>query len=232
MSKVSRLLIGTPTTGLVRIEWVIARYSQVTPVNWSETTYNWIVPVGYSVADAQNMVAKYAVEQEYEWLLFVEHDVVLPRDAFVRFNTYMSEGKVPVVSGLYYTRTSPPTPMIFRGRGTGYFGGWEHGDQVWCDGVPTGCLLVHGSILKAMWDDSPEYEVGGSATRQVFESPRRMTEHGIWSGTSDLEWCSRVMDGGYFAQAGWDKYQEMENPLLVDTNIFCRHISTNGEQFP
>jgi hypothetical protein len=52
-------------------------------------------------------------------------------------------------------------------------------------------------------------------------------------GTSDLEWCKRVVDGEYFTKAGWDKYQEMEFPFLCDTNIFCTHIDTmSGEMFP
>ena len=32
---VNRILIGTPVTGLVRVEWMQARYGQVIPVNWS-----------------------------------------------------------------------------------------------------------------------------------------------------------------------------------------------------
>ncbi len=31
----NRFLIGTATTGLVRMEWVQARYSQLIPTNWS-----------------------------------------------------------------------------------------------------------------------------------------------------------------------------------------------------
>ena len=31
----SKLLIFTPTTGLVRMEWVRARYGQIIPTNWS-----------------------------------------------------------------------------------------------------------------------------------------------------------------------------------------------------
>src|SRR5262245_29261399 len=31
----NRLVIGTPATGLVRMEWVVGRYGQVIPTNWS-----------------------------------------------------------------------------------------------------------------------------------------------------------------------------------------------------
>lgn len=239
---VNRFLVATPTTGNVRIEWVAARYStQTIPCNWSMVQMlqfmNAYIPLRYQVADAQNLIVKEAVEKEFEWLFLLEHDVVLPQDAFVRLNEYMRDGKVPVVSGLYYTRSRPSEPLIYRGRGTSYYGDWKPGDRVWCDGVPTGCLLIHCSILKAMWAESDEYNLGNITTRRVFNTPT-----GAWgdpekgyhtlSGTSDLDWCTRVMTGNYFTKAGWDMYADKRWPFLVDTGIFCRHINPNGEQFP
>ena len=35
-SYINRILIGTAATGLVRVEWVAARYSQLIPMNWSQ----------------------------------------------------------------------------------------------------------------------------------------------------------------------------------------------------
>jgi len=238
-----RLLIGTATTGLVRIEWVQARYGQIIPTNWSMVSLlhylDAYIPLRYQVDDAQNAIVKQAVENKYEWLLLVEHDTILPPDAFVRFGEYMREEKVPVVSGLYYTRSRPSEPLVYRGRGNSFFGKWQMGDLVWCDGVPTGALLIHCSILRAMYDDSPEYQVPpGLTLRRVFETPRTFwsdpesKQFNTVSGTSDLNWCTRIMKGSYFEKAGWPEYQKMEFPFLVDTNIFCRHIDPDGAQYP
>lgn len=64
-------MIGTPTTGEVRMEWVMARYGQVIPTNWSQVQMNQFLnpfaPIGYQVADAQNLIVKAAVEQDFEW---------------------------------------------------------------------------------------------------------------------------------------------------------------------
>lgn len=239
---VNRLFIGTPVTGLVRVEWVAARYGQIVPVNWSNVQamefVNSYMPLRYQVADAQNMIVKIVVEKEFEWCLLVEHDVILPPDAFLRFNQYMRDPIVPVVSGLYFTRARPSEPLIFRGRGNGAFVDFELGDKVWCDGVPTGCLLIHAGILREMWNESEEYQVKGTTTRRVFDTPRNLwidPESGQFNtttGTSDLDWCTKVMKGNYFAKAGWDEFAGKENPFLVDTNIFCRHIDMSGEQFP
>jgi hypothetical protein len=198
----------------------------------------------YQVADAQNVIVKVAMEKDFEWLLLWEHDTYpLEPTVFFKLNQYMRDDPVPVVSGLYYTRSFPSDPLIFRGRGTGAFNDFKIGDRVWCDGVPTGFLLIHCGLLRAMWNESEEYVVhypGGRVimTRKVFNSPRDVwvnPENGdnfTLAGTSDLEWCTRVMKGGYFKKSGWDKYQDMEFPFLVDTNIKCIHINSDGTKFP
>lgn len=241
---VNRLIIGTASTGTVRIEWVMARNGQVIPTNWSKVEMiqfiNSYIPLRYQVADAQNLIVKAAVDGKFEWLLLWEHDVMPRPDAMLRLNEYMRECKVPVVSGLYYTRSWPSEPILYRGRGNSYYTDWKLGDKVWVDGVPTGFLLVHMSIINAMWNDlaDQEYSLGNIRTRPVFATPNRVfvdPETGMFNtsgGTSDLEWCATVQQKGYFEKAGWPEYQKMQYPFLIDTNLFCSHININGEQFP
>lgn len=238
----NRLLIGTPSTGLVRMEWVMARYGQIIPTNWSATdAIQWIstyAPLQYLVADAQNLIVRTVIEKDMEWLLLIESDNILPQDAFIRINQYMLQKKIPIVSGIYFTKSVPPEPLVYRGRGNSYFKDWKMGDLVWADGVPTGFLLVHSSILKAMWKESAEYNINGQVTRRVFADPGKVwrdPESGgfhLTVGTSDLAFCERVMNEGFFKKAGWPDYQEKKYPFLVDTNIFVRHIDENGRQFP
>ncbi len=245
----NRILIGTAATGLVRMEWVSARYSQVIPMNWSMILVTQLmsshIPLGYLVADAQNLIVKAAMEQDMEWLCFIEHDVLIPPHTFMAFNRYMREERVPVVSGLYFTRSRPSDPLVFRGRGTNIHTEWEMGDKVWCDGVPTGCLLVHMAVIRAMWDDCEEYQLndasGAHTVRRVFRIPNESHydddnpfQFLLATGTSDLDWCNRVIEGDYLRKAGWEKHadEHPEYPFLVDTGIFCRHINPDGEQFP
>ena len=237
-----RLCIGTPTRGSIRMEWHQARIGQIIPVNWSMVTImeslGGFMALGFLVADAQNIIVKHVMEGDFEWLLLYEDDVLPPFDAFAKLNRYMLDGEIPVVSGLYYTKSRPSEPLIFKGRGNGAHIKFKLGDKVWCDGVPTGFLLIHTSILKAMWPDCEEYEVKGHKVRRMFRFPRDLwvdpeTGHSrSLMGTSDLEWCTRVMEGGYFKKAGWPNFQRRKYPFLVDTNISCYHISPNGELFP
>lgn len=238
-----RLLISTPTLGTIRMEWVQGRYGQIIPTNFSmadvHNFMNPYVPVNFQLADAENLAAKMVVMNDFEWFLSWEDDNIPPLDALVKINQYMIKGDVPIVSGLYFTKSVPPEPILYRGSGVGHYADWKMGDKVWVDGVPFGFTLIHGSIIKALWNESPEYVVNGDITRRVFSVPSSSfldPETGGWvaeSGTSDLAWCKRMKKDNIFEKAGWPEYQKMDNPLLVDTTIFVKHIDRNtGTQYP
>ena len=229
-----RFLIGTPTMGTVRMEWVNGRFGQIIPTNFSladvQQYVSPYIPYQYSVADAENLIAKTAIEQKFEWLLFWEDDNIPPNDSLVRFNEYMIREDTPIISGLYFTKSVPPEPMVYKEPGTGYYGDWKLGEKVWVKGIPFGFALIHGSIIKALWDESPEYMVNGIVTRRVFNTPAAAhvdPATGAWlseTGTSDLAWCKRIIENDIFTKAGWPEYAKKEFPFLLDTSIFVRHI--------
>ncbi len=237
-----RLVIGTPMTGLVRSEWVFARYGQTIPTNWSHIdVIQWMqshIPLQFQVADAENLIAKTVVEGNFEWLLFLESDNVIPHNTFIKLNHYMMKGDVPVVGGLYFTKSSPPEPMIYREFGKGFYPDWKMGDKVWAKGLPFGCTLIHGSIIRELWKNAPEYVVGNVITRRVFESPNELfvdpesNDYMMTSGTSDLNFCDKLVKNNIFEKAGWPEYQKKEFPFLVDTSIFVKHIDNDGIQYP
>jgi len=229
------------------MEWVTARYNQTIPTNWSKTDMiqylNGYIPLRYTVHDAQNLAVKAAIEGSFEWLLLMEDDTIPPPDALLRFTEYMDKADTPVVSGLYFTRSVPPEPMVYRGRGNHYFRDWKLEDRVWVDGVPTGMLLIHTDLLKAMYNDASEYSVsytnGAQTARRVFDSPAQSWFNEVTGaqetlvGTSDLDWCSRVIKGDYLTKAGFPKIAKKKYPFLIDTNIFCKHIDRgSGVQYP
>lgn len=239
---VNRLVIGTPTTGNVRMEWVNARYSQTIPTNWSHVdVQQWMspyIPLNYQVADAENLIAKVVVENNFEWMLFIEHDNVLPPGALVKINEYMIKGDVPVVAGVYFTKSVPPEPLIYRDKGKGHFAEWKMGEKVWARGIPFGFTLIHGDIIRELWKSSPEYNCNGTITRRVFHAPNDNSidpETGGWlnnAGTSDLQWCERLINEKVFEKAGFPEIQKLENPFLVDTTIFVKHIDDKGVMYP
>lgn len=238
-----RFLIGTPTMGTVRMEWVNGRFGQIIPTNFSladvQQFMSPYMPHEYSVADAENLIAKMAIEQGFEWLLFWEDDNIPPNDALLRLNEYMITKTAPVIAGMYFTRSIPPEPMVYKEFGQGYYADWKLGDKVWVKGCPFGFTLIHMSLIKALWEESPEYVVNGITTRRVFNIPNKAhvdPETGAWlteTGTSDLAWCKRLVDDKIFEKAGWPEFQKKEHPILCDTSIFVKHIDRNsGQQYP
>jgi hypothetical protein len=174
-----RILIGTPTLGVIRMEWDSHRRGQIIPINFQigEIQANHqpdsVIAEGYHTADAQNVIVERAVLDRYEWLLLLEDDVLMPFDTLLKFNQHMIDQTAPIVSGLYFSKSEPSWPLVFRGRGNGAYLGFNTGDRVWCDGVPTGLLLLHGSILQYMWHASSEYKLpDGRKCRRVFEFHR------------------------------------------------------------
>ena len=89
-SYTNRILVGIPTTGLIRYEWAVARYGQVIPCNWSQVEclhfYSPASPVGFQVADARNLICNVALRENFEWVFFIDHDVVLSPITVLRWN--------------------------------------------------------------------------------------------------------------------------------------------------
>ena len=78
-----RVLFGTPTTGVIRMEWHNAMSSLIYPVNWSNSLTQVPIPLGgpydYLVADARNIIVNSFLKKDFEWLLFLDHDTEPPK---------------------------------------------------------------------------------------------------------------------------------------------------------
>lgn len=237
-----RLMISVPLTGLIRAEWALAKYGQVIPCNWSQVEMiSWMdmfSPMGFLVADARNVAVKQFIEGNYEWLFFIDHDVVLHPQTFSKWNEYMVKADVPIFGGLYFTKSVPSEPLMYRGLGNSYFTNWKLGDKVWIDGMGLGCNMIHRSMLEHIYKDSAEYQIGTLKIKKVFQTPTNTffdAEKNAWmntGGTEDLDFYHRLKDGGYYKKGGWSKYQDKQYPILCDTSVFCRHIDWNGVQYP
>lgn len=237
-----RLMVCIPMTGNLRAEWVMARYGQIIPCNWSLVEHiEWVnttSPMQFLVADARNLCVNQFLQGGYEWLLFVDHDVCLHPMFLVWMNEYMVKATVPIISGLYFTKSVPAEPLVYRGRGTGYFDKWKIGDKVWVDGLPMGCTLIHHSILETLADEVETVNIMGRNVKKVFESPTRVfydpekNELRTSVGTEDLEFCTQIMKRDILGKAGWKSLSKKPYPFLIDTKMFCYHIESNGVKYP
>jgi len=238
----NRIMIGIPATGLVRIEWVLARYGQVIPCNWSQSDMIHFIdqfsPLGFMVADARNLISTKAVEGNFQWVFFVDHDTIMPPHTILTWNEHMLKGDVPVFGGVYFTKGIPSEPLVYRGNGTSYYTDWKFGDEVWVDGMGMGCTMIHVSVLKVMYDEAETYMIGPHHVKRIFQTPSKIgfdPQTMAWSaqsGTEDLAWCDKVRKTGVLKRAGWTDVAKKRYPFLIDTNVFCTHINNDGTQYP
>lgn len=233
------ILLGTPTLGLVRMRWHSAMQGMVTPPNFSLVRAH---PEGYRVPDAQNCLATQVLNGGFRALILIEDDNVPPPGALLAFDRHLwrmehGEGP-PIVSGLYVIKGSAeiaygkrggikmlgPEPLVYRGGGQRAFRDWTLGDYVWVDGVPTGALIIHRSILEAWAKEVDSYEVPGypMPVKRIFEQPAKVwvdPDGGahVASGTSDLYFSSETIRRDIFRKAGWHAYARRRYPYLIDT---------------
>lgn len=242
-----QVLIGSPTLGVIRIEWYNSMIGMVTPPNFSVVRST---PLGYTVADAQNILVDTLLRGPFRALILIEDDTCPPPETLLVLDRWfwkMERKKAPpVVSGLYHIKGSGeirrgkkggiellgPEPLAYRGGGTRAYRDWKYGDVIWVDGVPTGALLLHRSILE-VWAQEPDVEMYTLAgypfpLKKIFQQPARVwIENGgvhVASGTSDLWWSAETIKRGLLAKAGWSQYAKREYPYVIDTSLVFRHV--------
>jgi hypothetical protein len=242
-----QVLLGTPTLGTLHVHWYNSMIGMVNPPNWALVRST---PVGYTVADAQNLLVDNFLRGAFRALIFIEDDTCPPADAIIVFDRWfwkMERKKAPpVVSGIYHIKGSAeirkgnkggiellgPEPLAYRGSGTRAYRDWNYGDVIWVSGVPTGALLIHRSLLEA-WAKEPDietYHLPGYPfpLKRIFQQPARVwLENGnvhVASGTSDLWWSDQTIKRGLLAKAGWPQYQKKQYPYIIDTGLRFGHV--------
>jgi hypothetical protein len=228
------LLIGVPTLGIIRVEFMNAMNGMVSPPNWSLVR---ATPTGYTTADAQNLLVDTALRGNFRALLFIEDDTCPPPQTLIVLDRWlwkMERKKCPpVISGLYHIKGSAevrhgkkggiellgPEPLIYRGSGQRAYRDWTPGDVVYCSGVPTGALLIHRSILEA-WSREPDletYTLPGYPfpLKKMFQNPSHVWvdpqsgQANVSAGTSDLYWSDQTIKRDILKKAGWGElYQK------------------------
>lgn len=243
------VLLGTPTLGIIRMEWHNAMAAMATPPNWSLVRST---PQGYLVPDAQNILVDTALRGQFRALLLIEDDTCPPPHTLIEFDRWfwkMERKKAPpVVSGLYHIKGSAetrrgkkggielmgPEPLAYRGGGQRAFRDWTPGDVIWVSGIPTGALLLHRSVLE-VWANEPDvetYTLTGYPfpLKKIFQNPAK-----VWldpfsggvhtsTGTSDLYWSEQTIKRQILRKAGWARIADKPYPFIVDTGLRFGHI--------
>lgn len=158
------------------------------------------------VHDARNLLALTAINEGYDYVMWLDSDMICPQDTIPRL-LHTAQGRgAEMVTGLYVKRTYPTEPLIYKHLGPPVMrdGKLVSAMETYTDypvrsvfqveGCGFGCVLTSVPLLKRVWDKfAPAF-------------------HPLQYAGEDLAFCMHVKGVG--------------ETILCDSSISCGHIGT------
>ena len=184
------------------------------PVGFAESLLNLHKPEETKVCfkanslvyDSRNLLSLTAIENGFDYVLWLDSDMIVPPDALENLQSYVIGG-LDMVTGLYVRRHVPVTPVIYDqldepGRDeTGKLVSRLHAmedyprdDFFQVAACGFGCVMTSTKLLKQVWDKF------GPAFAPY-----------PWAG-EDISFCYRVKQLGI--------------PIYCDSRVSCGHVGT------
>ena len=173
-------------------------------LKWAFSLRNLQLPPGNNVAcfsgmpfdHARNEACKVVLQQGFQWLFFLDDDVITPPDAFFR----LAGRGLDIVSGLYIRRNEPILPVALldtRPKPT-FVTNFKPGDVFEADMVGAGCLLIHRRVLERV--PPPWFE--RTLDRDDLKEEEKASE--------DFVFCRKAKKLGF--------------KIFVDSSVQCQHV--------
>lgn len=192
-SKKINVLIALPTAKNIETDTFLSIYRQKVADNvdtYMECFY------GYNIDQVRNLICHFGIINKFDYVFFVDSDIVLPLDALSR----LLAANVDIVSGVYIQRKEEKKiPEIYRKNSSGGLSnidvGSISGGLTVVDGCGFGCVLVKTSLLVDV--GYPQF---------VYHDTLD------FSGTvsEDVDFCIKVTN--------------LNVPIYVDMSLRCEHI--------
>ncbi len=146
--------IGIPSYGMTHLFFTARLLNLRLPMN---RAVRWFFVIGKEVGQARNEICARALQVEeddprekVEELLFIDDDVLFHPDMLLK----LFQHDLPIVSGLYYSKTSVPTPLVLHGEFEGTAKKWTPGELVECAAHGMGLCLMKTDLLKRLRDET------------------------------------------------------------------------------
>lgn len=150
---------------------------------------------GYDCAVARNKIVKHALEDDYDYTLMVDSDIVLPKSAL---KTYLLD-PAPIVLGLYPKKfTTSHETNVFKDNSVDYIERFTYTDlpderRFPVKGGGFGCAFIHSDVFKHLKYPYFEYH--------IYNYGAFLSE--------DLYFCTKAREEGY--------------TIWADSTIRCGH---------
>jgi predicted SAM-dependent methyltransferase len=196
------IVVGIPTFGMVSHYFSQARQSQQFPLVSSSIDY---YVKGKPIADARNEIVEWAIKTDADYVYWLDDDVIAPPDSFLKLWRHQKD----IINGVYWSKSNPPMPLLFRGHLEMPYLNWHVGDLIEIDAAGNGLTLVKTKVYKDIIE-----KVGG---------PCYSTEYGSFPGaqvsplnnTEDLYFYDKARKAGY--------------KIWADTSVQALHYEKNSD---
>lgn len=148
----------------------------------------------------RNSACEDALRLGFQWLMFIDDDVIPPPDVFARLAGHNKD----IVSGLYLRRQEPICPVaqtINPDGSTQWVTTWDPPECIAeVDLVGAGCLLIHRRVLEGMAKPWFDWELGRKTPAEL----------GRPAMSEDFSFCVRAKQAGF--------------KIYLDTSTRCEHV--------
>ena len=165
------VVVGIPSFGMVSTYFLQSRLSQQFPLVSSAIDK---IVLNKPIADARNEIVEFALSQGANYIYWLDDDVIAPPDSFLRLYSHRKD----IVNGVYWSKSNPPMPLVFRNHLEGPYWDWHVGDLIEIDAAGNGLTLVRTDVYKKIQDElgGPWYSTDYSSFQGVTETPSNNTE--------------------------------------------------------
>lgn len=185
-----------PTLGMVPIEFHIAASRLQSPVN---AVSAMLAVKGMEVGNARN----YAITEILktipcpEYVFFLGDDMLPPWDGLVKLYEAISTGEWDVLTGLYYWKGEPPTPLTWRKGKVGPLLpniDFVLGEIVQVDVTGMDFTLIRTDSLRKM--EPPYFKSGPGLAEELEEYRPHVPKDKVIQWTEDVYFCGKAIAKG------------------------------------
>lgn len=138
------LLIAIPTLSLVTDKWAVCLAQMQYPIA-IQGEIHFFRGKG-TVGEKRNKAVKYALDNGFDRILFLDDDVIMPPNAIRKMWLHDKE----IISGVYYTKREESMPIVIEKEGGGAWVNYPKDKIFEAWGHPMGCSLIKTSVFKDM----------------------------------------------------------------------------------
>lgn len=143
-------LIAVPTYGKVSIQWHMGRQQLSTPLG-AAVYDSYATDNSMSIAEKRNYLVEQALQNGAKYIFFMGDDTIPPPDGFMRLYQRMEQNPdISIVTGVYFSRSYPPQPMLWRGWMQGSYYNWHVGEFFETDWAGCDCLMIRTDVFRSM----------------------------------------------------------------------------------